>query len=130
MVTQNSYNTGLFNGDVGIIWRQEDGRLVALFEQEQGDYRRVSLARLPSVEAVYAMTIHKTQGSEFAHVAVVLPESPSEMVSPELIYTAITRAKKRLYLLAREAVWLDGLSHRLVRYSNLKQRLHPEQKKD
>lgn len=128
MVTQNSYSTGLFNGDVGIIWRQADGRLVALFEQQGQGLREVSLARLPQVEPVYAMTIHKTQGSEFAHVALILPQHPSDMISPELIYTGITRAKKRLYLAANQQVWQDGLKQRMTRYSNLSQRMQDSQK--
>ncbi|MBD1388623.1 exodeoxyribonuclease V subunit alpha [Neiella sp. HB171785] len=126
MVTENDYATELFNGDVGLIWPDEQGRLMAWFEgQEQGQptFRRVSLSRLPPVEPVYAMTIHKTQGSEFGHVAVLLPQQRHELLSPELLYTGITRAKQRLTLCASESVWHHALSQRIVRFSGLKQRI-------
>ncbi|TCI02016.1 exodeoxyribonuclease V subunit alpha [Corallincola luteus] len=123
MVTQNSYSTGLFNGDVGLIWPMEDGRLAAWFEQEGLGYKRISLARLPQVETVYAMTIHKTQGSEFAHVALLLPEQESPLLTPELLYTGLTRAKQHLYVAGGQHIWRAALAQKSERYSGLAERM-------
>lgn len=69
--------------------------LIAYFEQPNGEYLTVLPSRLPSFESVYAMTIHKTQGSEFQHLVMVLPQNKdSKILSRELLYTGITRAKK------------------------------------
>jgi len=123
MVVQNSYATNLFNGDVGLIWPDDNGKLVAWFEKEEGQYRHISLARLPAIETVYAMTIHKTQGSEFNHVAIVLPKKTMSILSPELLYTGLTRAKEHLYIIGSEAVWKSALNERSWRYSGLRTRL-------
>jgi exodeoxyribonuclease V alpha subunit len=131
MVIQNSYSSHLFNGDIGLLWPDNDGtddkgKLVAWFEQSEGQYRQVSLARLPAIETVYAMTIHKTQGSEFEQVAIVLPLHTPEnsLISPELLYTGLTRAKKQLSIIANEQVWKSALKNRTARYSGLKERLY------
>ncbi len=123
MVVQNSYATNLFNGDVGLIWPDDNGKLVAWFEKEEEQYRHISLARLPSIETVYAMTIHKTQGSEFNHVAIVLPQKNMSILSPELLYTGLTRAKEHLTIIGSEAVWKSALNERSWRYSGLRTRL-------
>ncbi len=126
MVIQNSYSSHLFNGDVGLIWPDENDKLAAWFENEDGQYRKISLARLPSVETVYAMTIHKTQGSEFKRVAIVLPVQEYPLLSPELLYTGLTRAKEHLYIIGSEMVWKAALNKRTWRYSGLKNRLNRE----
>ena len=123
MVTQNSYAMNLFNGDVGLIWPNEQGKLFAWFEKEDGEYHQISIARLPSNETVYAMTIHKTQGSEFNHVAIILPQQELTILCPELLYTGLTRAKEHLYIISSEAVWKSSLKERSWRYSGLKNRL-------
>jgi len=69
------------------------------------------------------MTIHKTQGSEFQRVAVVLPQEPCALLSPELLYTGLTRASEQLTVLTNQYVWQQGLSERAVRYSGLGKRL-------
>ncbi len=123
MVTENCYTTGLFNGDVGLIWADENKRLAAYFETD-GGLIKVSLARLPKVETVYTMTIHKTQGSEFVDVAIICPEQSNQLLSPELIYTGITRAKKKLYLAANADVWFTAIKGRVQRFSGLAKRLN------
>ncbi|MBE9525753.1 MAG: exodeoxyribonuclease V subunit alpha [Proteobacteria bacterium] len=123
MMVQNSYTTNLFNGDIGLIWPDDNGKLVAWFEKEEGQYRHISLARLAAIETVYAMTIHKTQGSEFNHVAIVLPQKTMSILSPELLYTGLTRAKEHLTIIGSEAVWKSALNERSWRYSGLKSRL-------
>ncbi|MER2494043.1 exodeoxyribonuclease V subunit alpha [Catenovulum sediminis] len=122
MVVENDYRSGLFNGDVGIVWSDTQGRLQACFENANG-IKKVSLARLPKVETVYAMTIHKTQGSEFSHVLLMLPEQDNKILSPELIYTGITRAKKQVSILAAKHVWYQALNKKLPRHSGLAMKL-------
>ncbi|MGR9054219.1 MAG: exodeoxyribonuclease V subunit alpha, partial [Gammaproteobacteria bacterium] len=105
MITRNDYNLGLMNGDVGITLTDTDGKLKVVFPS--GDpktkIRWLSPMRLPDVETAFAITVHKSQGSEFAHVALVLPEYRSPVVTRELIYTGITRAKDRFTLLESAA---------------------------
>lgn len=103
MVTQNDYRHGLFNGDTGLVLYDEQGQLSACF-LEQGEVRWFPLNRLPAHETAYAMTVHKSQGSEFDDVCVVLPEQPSPILSRALLYTAVTRAKQRVSLIAKASI--------------------------
>jgi len=124
MINENDYILGLYNGDIGFIWKNEAGHLMAVFErimeQGQGEYLWVLPSRLPSYETVYAMTIHKTQGSEFDHVAIVLPDQADyQLLSRELLYTGITRAKNKLTLHTNKAVWSQGVEARVKRNSGL-----------
>ena len=104
IVLANDHQVQLFNGDVGVILRDPavrdpvhpDGhRLVAVFPDANTGYRAISLSRLPEYEPVYAMTIHKSQGSQFDHAVVLLPPKDSDFVTKDLIYTGITRAKRK-----------------------------------
>lgn len=97
MVTRNDYALGLMNGDVGICLPHALGLRVA-FERSDGGIHWVLPARLEAVDTVFAMTVHKAQGSEFDHVALVLPSQPTPVLTRELLYTGITRAKERLTL--------------------------------
>jgi exodeoxyribonuclease V alpha subunit len=121
MVTQNDYHLDLYNGDTGVLLHHQ-GRLRAAFMAGDG-FRYVSLSRLPALEVVYAMTIHKTQGSEFGHVGLVLPDSDKLINSRELLYTAITRARKKLSICADELVWKQAVRRSVNRYSGLAERL-------
>jgi exodeoxyribonuclease V alpha subunit len=126
LVTQNDYGSGLFNGDVGVL--HQEGRrapLSAWFREGAGTLRSVALGRLPAHESVYAMTVHKSQGSEFERVAIVLPERATNLVTRELLYTAITRAKKAVSLYASEAALRAAIGERVVRSSGLVERLTP-----
>lgn len=124
MVTENHYGLRLFNGDVGLLWINPSSQtLMAAFPAADGEVRWLSPRRLPNVETVYAMTIHKTQGSEFEHVALVLPEQDSPLLTRELIYTGITRARERLSLWSSEAIWRLGVNRRVDRYSGLNARV-------
>ena len=105
LITQNDYDVRLFNGDVGILWPDpDDGRLVAWFRQVDGTFRKVSVFRLPPYETAYAMTVHKSQGSEFSHVLLILPTQDSQVLTRELLYTAVTRARKRVDIWAHDAI--------------------------
>jgi exodeoxyribonuclease V alpha subunit len=105
MVTQNDYNLSLMNGDVGLCLPHANGLRVA-FANGQGGIHWVLPSRLGGVESVFAMTVHKSQGSEFEHVCMVLPSRPVAVLTRELLYTAITRAKSRLTLVVPEVAIL------------------------
>ena len=118
MINQNDYHLGLYNGDIGVIWRNDNGQLMAVFEGEQGEYISVMPSRLPQFETVYAMTIHKTQGSEFNHAVIVLPEhSNGRLLSRELLYTGITRGKNKVSVHANKHVWLQTVASQTKRVS-------------
>ena len=105
MVSRNDYRLDLFNGDVGVVAKADDhshasnaagrGRVI-LFEDtsEESGVRRVPASLVPSVQDCFAMTIHRSQGSEFRQVLLVLPEHDSPVLSRELLYTAVTRVKE------------------------------------
>lgn len=105
MVTRNDYNLSLMNGDVGLCLPHSNGLRVA-FPDGQGGIHWVLPSRLDGVESVFAMTVHKSQGSEFDHVCLVLPDKPVAVLTRELLYTGITRAKERLTLVVPEAAVL------------------------
>ena len=93
---------------------------MAVFEGEGNSLNWVIPSRLPSFETVYAMTIHKTQGSEFGHVAMVLPnQQENKLLSRELIYTGITRAKDKISIACKENVWRFGVDNKVQRSSGL-----------
>ncbi len=97
MITRNDYHLGLMNGDVGLCLPHAGGLGVA-FADGQGAVRWVRPSRLDGVESVFAMTVHKSQGSEFDHVCLVLPDQPVAVLTRELLYTGITRSRTRLTL--------------------------------
>jgi len=97
MILENDYTLGLFNGDVGIAL-PADGTLRVFFPGAEG-FASLSPARLPRHETCYAMTVHKSQGSEFEHTVLVLPEEPCPLLGRELLYTALTRARERFTLI-------------------------------
>ena len=123
LVTRNDYSVGRYNGDIGLVVRDDDGAWVVAFPGEGGDVRWLAPARLPEHQTVFAMTIHKSQGSEFDDVLVVLPERVSPVLTRELVYTGVTRAKRRVSVLGSEAVLRSGLSRRVQRASGLGQAL-------
>jgi exodeoxyribonuclease V alpha subunit len=96
LVTRNDYGLGLMNGDIGITLELPGGVLRVAFPAGDGSagIKWVQPSRLQAVETVFALTVHKSQGSEFTHVAMALPESLSPILTRELIYTGITRAKQ------------------------------------
>ncbi|NDJ56550.1 exodeoxyribonuclease V subunit alpha [Enterobacteriaceae bacterium 4M9] len=103
MITRNDSALGLFNGDIGIALRQRD-ELRVWFPMPDGTLKSVQPSRLPEHETAWAMTVHKSQGSEFEHAALVLPGEFAPLITRELVYTAITRARKQLSLYAQPRV--------------------------
>lgn len=108
LVTENAKHLGLANGDILIIWRQTNQQLLAYFENN-GNIQTLELSALPAFELAYALTIHKSQGSEYTQVIVVLPELDSPVLSKSLLYTAFTRAKNTLDILAPKHVLIHSL---------------------
>ena len=119
MINRNDYGLGLYNGDVGLIQADAAGELRAVFPAPDGSLRSFLPGRLPEHETVYAMTVHKSQGSEFDKVLLVLPEDDSPVLTRELIYTAVTRARQRVEILGREDVFLTAVSRKITRTSGL-----------
>lgn len=126
MLTNNAV-TRLFNGDIGICLPDYDAEgqpiLTACFPDKQQAYRRLALARLPEHESAFALTVHKSQGSEFTDVAVIFPEQDSPLLTRELAYTAITRAKKGVQLFATPEILSAAISRRSDRHNGLPSRL-------
>ncbi len=132
MVCENDYQLGLYNGDIGIAWKNELGQLTVYFEAVSNEeasnknVRAILPSRLPTIESVYAMTIHKTQGSEFDHVAMALGyqsqvrQTENKLLSRELLYTGITRAKKKLTIASDRHTWQCGVQKQVKRFSNLR----------
>lgn len=127
MVTRNEASLGVFNGDIGVCLQDHtstDGKLKIYFELPDGSIKAILPSRMPEHETAYAMTIHKSQGSEFTHTFMVLPAESSPIVTKELIYTGITRAKQRLTLVAEAAVLMHSIRQQTERHSGLGLRLH------
>ena len=126
MIVRNSYNLKLFNGDTGIILRnpENNGLLQAFFRGYDGNIRIFPPALLPEHETVFAMTVHKSQGSEFENVLMILPDKDFPVLTRELIYTGITRAKKRIEIWTDEEIFKSGIRKQVKRTSGLGQALY------
>ncbi|PVX31901.1 DNA helicase/exodeoxyribonuclease V alpha subunit [Pasteurella langaaensis DSM 22999] len=113
MVTQNDVNVGLYNGDIGLYIGNR-----VYFERENG-FKSVSINRVPTHELAFAMTIHKSQGSEFAQTVVVLPPEYSPILTKELLYTAVTRAKPNLMVFSSREIWQRAVRNPIKRQSGI-----------
>jgi exodeoxyribonuclease V alpha subunit len=123
MVLENDYQVGLFNGDVGMILDLPVEGRVAVFLGSDGEIRTLAPARLPAHQTVFAMTVHKSQGSEFTEVALVLPRRPSPVTTRELVYTGVTRAREVARVYGDAAVLDAAVGARVVRASGLRSAL-------
>ncbi|HIF9256449.1 TPA: exodeoxyribonuclease V subunit alpha [Photobacterium damselae] len=127
MISQNDHGLGLYNGDIGIAMLEPNTdiapgstpRMKVYFEMSDGEVKGFLPSRLPEHETVYAMTIHKSQGSEFADTVMVLPKDYSPILTRELVYTGVTRAKARLYLYGQQEVMARGIRTKTLRASGL-----------
>jgi exodeoxyribonuclease V alpha subunit len=122
LVTENDYGLRLFNGDTGVVVDAADGRSVAAFDRTGGLFE-VSPRRLGSVDTVHAMTVHKSQGSQFDAVAVILPDAESPILTRELLYTAITRAQRQLTVVGTADSIRAAVTRPIARASGLRERL-------
>ena len=126
LVTENAYREGVMNGDVGLVLPVHGQGLAAVFASTLGGQattKSVPLARLPRVESAFVMTVHKSQGSQFERVAVVLADKEASLQTRELIYTALTRARSRLDWLGDKEALRAALQRRVERSSGLRELL-------
>ncbi|WP_250450969.1 AAA family ATPase [Caballeronia sp. ATUFL_M2_KS44] len=123
IVTRNDYALGLFNGDIGIALPGANGALRVAFRMADGSLRYVSPAALPPHDTAFALTVHKSQGSEFEQAALVLPGSFVRVLSRELVYTAITRAKRRIEVIGSAAIFAQAVDTPTRRDSGLAARM-------
>ncbi|MFZ6690061.1 exodeoxyribonuclease V subunit alpha [Undibacterium sp. SXout11W] len=128
MVTRNDYNAGVFNGDIGLALPDVDpDKSIRVYFLDGDNLRSILASRLRYVETAYAMTVHKSQGSEFAHTVLVLPQDMSPVLTRELVYTGITRARTHFTLVSPvNQIWKNALSVRTLRASGLMVALHSE----
>ena len=118
MVSKNDANTGLANGDIGVVCKDAKGARIVVFGDSE-DVKIFSTTSIPQVETVHALTIHKSQGSEFAHTIVVLPKGKSRILTRELLYTGITRAKPNLTLVATQEALEIAIANKVQRATGL-----------
>ena len=121
MITRNDYNLRLYNGDVGIILpnRGEKDGFRCFFSEESGTVTDIALPLLPEHETVFAMTVHKSQGSEFASVLLILPDQDSPLLTRELLYTAITRAREKVEIWSSKEIFTAAIRRQVRRTSGL-----------
>src|SRR5262249_9900670 len=122
LVTENDYGLRLYNGDTGVVVATESGRVTAAFER-RAEIAEFTPTRLGAVETGYPMTIHKSQGSQFDTAAVLLPEPTSQILTRELLYTAVTRAREQLILVGPEETVRAAVARPVARASGLGWRL-------
>lgn len=125
MVTANDYALGVYNGDTGVVVRRPDGSLRAMVSGS-GGLLDFATPRLSDVETMHALTIHKSQGSQADHVTVLLPDEDSRLLTRELFYTAVTRARHKVRVVGSEAAVRAAVGRRALRASGLRQRLSIE----
>jgi len=123
IVLRNDYALRLYNGDIGFVLPDEDGNAMVFFADRDGGFRRVAPLRLPEHESAFAMTVHKAQGSEFDEMLLLLPAEPVRVVTRELLYTGVTRARLRATLAGSAEVLSRAIHAPTRRHSGLLARL-------
>jgi exodeoxyribonuclease V alpha subunit len=126
LIGRNDYPLGVFNGDIGILWPDpDDGVLRAWFRQTDGGLKRIAPGRLPEHQTAFAMTVHKAQGSEFDRILLLLPDRDVRVLSRELLYTAVTRARRQIVIRGSADLLRIAAARRAERASGLAGRLWP-----
>ncbi len=124
LITRNDYSLGVFNGDIGILWPDPaDGALRAWFRQADGTLKKIAPGRLPDHDTAFAMTVHKAQGSEFDRVLLLLPDHDVRVLTRELPYTAVTRARSSIEIWGKPDLLRTAASRTAERASGLAERL-------
>jgi exodeoxyribonuclease V alpha subunit len=124
IVTRNDYFNQVFNGDVGLVVAGPTGPVAAFGDAGRG-LKKLAMSQLGDIDTWWATTIHKSQGSEFERVVVSLPRDPSPILTRELLYTAVTRAKQQVTLVAAESSLRAAITHPVTRASGLGPKLWP-----
>jgi exodeoxyribonuclease V alpha subunit len=124
IIVRNDYNVGLFNGDLGIVLPDTVTRETRVFFRGEGDeVLNFAPGRLPAHEPAFALTVHKSQGSEFRHALVILPERDAPVLTRELLYTGITRVRETVELWGSEEIVRRAIARKIERSSGLRDRL-------
>ena len=124
IIVRNDYNVGLFNGDLGIVMPDAmTGELRVFFRGEEGEVLNFAPGRLPAHEPAFALTVHKSQGSEFHDALVILPERDAPVLTRELLYTGITRVRETIEVWASEDILQQTIKRKIERSSGLRERL-------
>lgn len=123
MVMENDYVLRLFNGDIGIVLPDKNGAPMVYFPSDAGEFRAISPVRLPEHETAFAMTVHKSQGSEFESLLILMPPHSGPLITRELLYTAVTRARNHVSLVCSEEVLESGILTSVKKHSGLLTRL-------
>jgi exodeoxyribonuclease V alpha subunit len=123
LITENDHELRLYNGDAGVVIGSADGAAASAVFERDGQLVSLAPSRLTAVESLYAMTIHKSQGSQFNAVAVLLPEADSPILTRELLYTAVTRAQQRLIVVGGERSVRAAVNRPVARATGLQERL-------
>lgn len=130
MITRNDYTLRLFNGDIGITMAEDadrQHRFKVYFKDAAGGMRSVAAEQLTQVEAAFATTVHKSQGSEFERVILILPDRPSPILTRELLYTAVTRARSAVEIWGTDSVFSSAVKTEIKRMSGLRHALWGEE---
>lgn len=123
IVLKNDHNLKIYNGDVGIIMKDTNGVLKAFFPDGEGEVKAISPASLPEHATAFAMTVHKSQGSEFNDVLMILPETFSPVLTKEIVYTGITRAKTNIETWSNDRILKQTIQNPIKRTSGLRAKL-------
>jgi exodeoxyribonuclease V alpha subunit len=124
IIVRNDYNVGLFNGDLGIVLPDAaSGELRVFFRGEEEEVLKFAPGRLPAHEPAFALSVHKSQGSEFRDALVILPERDAPVLTRELLYTGITRVRERVEIWASEEILKRTIERKIERSSGLRDRL-------
>ena len=122
IITENDYNLGIFNGDMGVCVKDKEENLW-LYVESGSELKRFNINRTSKLEPSYFLTVHKSQGSEFERVNLLLPQKDHSLLTRELIYTAVTRAKGELRLYGDLDIFMSGISRKTLRYTGLKDKV-------
>jgi len=124
IIVRNDYNVGLFNGDLGIVLPDAtSSELRVFFRGEDGDVLNFAPGRLPAHQPAFALTVHKSQGSEFRDALVILPERDAPVLTRELLYTGVTRVRETVEVWATELILRQTIERKIERSSGLRDRL-------
>lgn len=120
IITRNSYSLGVFNGDLGVSVRESDGKM-RVYVESGSEIKKLQPNRLTDFAPAYFLTVHKSQGSEFDHVNLLLPKRDTPILTRELLYTAITRARNSFHLHGDLELFTTGIQRETLRYTGLKE---------
>ena len=120
LIKRNDYRIDLVNGDIGLVGKDEQGTVKIFFAGKTHAY---NISDLPEHEAAFAMTVHKSQGSGFSETIFIMPEKATELMTREMVYTAMTRAENKLCCIGSVEVFAQALAKVTVRMSNLSNKL-------